>query len=410
MVAPDQPDLPLSDVRIVDLSRVVAGNMASHVLADFGAEVIKVETPGRGDGLRDWTVKEVATHWKAYCRNKKSLCLNLRDPEGKKLLLRLIEHSHVFIENYRPGTLEAMGLGPDVLHETCPHLIILRISGFGQTGPYRLRPGFGTLVEAMSTFAAMNGFADREPVLPPGATADMVAGLYGAIAVLISLHAAARGKPGGEVIDLSLLEPFFAILGPRAADYRVSGKVKQRTGNRSTSSAPRNIYRTADGKWLALSASTQETAERLFRAIGREDMVSDPRFRTNSDRLRNVEELDQIIGEAITARSLKENLEFFGEKGVAVGPVYDIIEFIRDPHVVERQILVEVEDDDMGSLPLHAVTPRLSKNAGKIRWPAPRLGQHTREVLQTIGLEAHEIQELERRGVVHSVASSHPER
>lgn len=404
MPPPEQLDLPLSDIRILDLSRLVAGNIASHVLADFGAEVIKIETPGRGDPLRDWTVKGVATYWKAYCRNKKSLCLNLRDPDGKKLLLRLVASAHVLIENYRPGTLEAMGLSPEVLHAVQPELVILRISGFGQTGPYRMQPGFGTLVEAMSTFAAMNGFADREPVLPPGAMSDSVAGLYGAIAVLISLHSNTRGKSAGEVIDLSLIEPFFAILGPRAADHRLTGKVKQRTGNRSTSTAPRNIYRTSDGKWLALSAATQDTAERLFRAIGRDDMVPDPRFRSNSDRVRNVEELDRIIGEAIAARSLKENLEFFGNKEVAVGPVYDIVDFIADPHVVERQILVEVQDDEAGSLPLHAVVPLLRRHAGSIRWPAPKLGEHTHEVLESIGIEASQIEELERRGVVRGAS------
>ncbi|MEJ0018125.1 MAG: CoA transferase [Acetobacteraceae bacterium] len=288
-----EPDAgaPLDGIRVVDLSRLVAGNMLSLQLADQGAEVVKVEDPRTGDPLRAWRVKGLSLHWKVYARNKKSLALNLRPQAGRDALLDVLAQSHVLIENYRPGTLEEMGLGPDVLHARNPGLIIVRITGFGQDGPYRDRPGFGTLVEAMSGFAAKNGFGDRPPVLPPLALADMVAGLYGAYAVMIALREVERGGKG-QVIDLPLLDPIISILGPEAAIHRVSGELPQRTGSRSLTTSPRNVYGTSDGRFIAISASIQAMAERLFRAIGRPDMIDDPRFRTNTDRVRNIDECD----------------------------------------------------------------------------------------------------------------------
>ena len=276
---------PLDGIRVVDLSRLVAGNMLSLQLADQGAEVIKIEDPRTGDPLRAWRVKGLSLHWKVYARNKKSLALNLRPQAGRDALLDLLAQSHVLIENYRPGTLEEMGLGPDVLHARNPKLIIVRITGFGQDGPYRDRPGFGTLVEAMSGFASKNGFGDRPPVLPPLALADMVAGLYGAYAVMIALRVAEHGGKG-QVIDLPLLDPIISILGPEAASYRVSGEKPQRTGSRSLTTSPRNVYATKDGRYIAISASIQAMAERVFRAIGKPEMIEDPRFRTNTDRVR----------------------------------------------------------------------------------------------------------------------------
>ena len=390
---------PLDGVRVVDLSRLVAGNMVSLQLADQGAEVIKIEDPRTGDPLRAWRVKGLSLYWKVYARNKKSLALNLRPPAGRDALMDLLATSQVLIENYRPGTLEEMGCGPQTLHDRNPGLIIVRVTGFGQDGPYRDRPGFGTLVEAMSGFAAKNGFADRPPVLPPLALADMVAGLYGAYAVMIALREVERGGKG-QVIDLPLLDPIISILGPEAAIYRVSGEKPQRTGSRSLTTSPRNVYGTKDGRFIAISASIQAMAERLFRAIGREDMIDDPRFRTNTDRVRNIEECDGAVAAFIAARTLEENMAIFEAAEVTANPVYEIDQLIADEHIQGRGVLVEAPDDEAGSVLMHNVVPRLSGTPGKLRRPAPTLGQHTREVLGEIGYSAERIAALAADGVI----------
>jgi crotonobetainyl-CoA:carnitine CoA-transferase CaiB-like acyl-CoA transferase len=377
---------PLTGIRVLDLSRLVAGNMVSLQLADHGAEVIKIEDPKIGDPLRAWRVKGLSLHWKVYARNKKSLALSLRPPEGRALLLDLAATAHVLIENFRPGTLEEMGLGPAELHARNPKLIIVRVTGFGQDGPYRDRPGFGTLVEAMSGFAAKNGFADRPPVLPPLALADMVAGLYGAYAVMIALRVVEHGGKG-QVIDLPLLDPVISILGPEAATYRVSGALPQRTGSRSLTTSPRNVYATADGRFIAISASIQAMAERLFRAIGRADMIDDPRFRTNTDRVRNIEACDGAVAEFIAARTLDENMQIFQQAEVTATPVYEIDQLLDDPHVQARGVLVEAPDAEAGTVTMHNVVPRLSDTPGALRLPAPVLGEHTREILQSIGYD-----------------------
>jgi len=395
---PDAP-APLDGVRVIDLSRLVAGNMLSLQLADQGAEVIKVEDPERGDPLRAWRVKGLSLYWKVYGRNKKSLALNLRAQESQAVLRDLAAHSHVLIENFRPGTLEAMGIGPDVLHAVNPKLVIVRISGFGQDGPYRERPGFGTLVEAMSGYAAKSGFADRAPVLPPLALADMVAGLYGAYATMVALRVAEAGGPG-QVIDLPLLDPIASILGPDAAIFRVSGEKPQRTGSRSSTTSPRNVWATSDGRFVAISASMQTMAERLFRAIGRPDMVDDPRFRTNSDRVRNADACEAPVAAFIGARTLAENLRVFEAAEVTAAPVYEIDQFLDDPHVQARGIVVEAPDADAGSMLMHNVIPRLSETPGRLRRPAPAIGEHTREVLEAIGCDAARIADLAARGVV----------
>jgi formyl-CoA transferase len=391
---------PLDGVRVLDLSRVVAGNMLSLLLADFGAEVIKIESP-EGDALRDWLVGKMATNWKVYARNKKSVCLNLRKAEGRELLLRLVDTAHALLENFRPGTLEKMGLAPDVLLARNPKLVIVRISGWGQTGPYRHKPGFGTLAEGMSGFASMNGFADREPVLPPMQLADCTAGLYGAYATLVALRHVEVSGGRGQVIDLPLLDPLFSCMGPQAASYKASGKVRQRTGSRSTTAAPRNAYQTKDGKWVCLSASTQPMTERMFRAIGRPDLLDNPRYRTNADRVKNAAELDGIIGEFMEKMTLAENLAFFDQQEVTVGPVYDISQIIEDPHVKARGIVVEYPDDEMGSVPMHCVVPRLSETPGAIRAPAPGLGEHNAEVLSRLGLGPDELTQLAARDVIY---------
>jgi crotonobetainyl-CoA:carnitine CoA-transferase CaiB-like acyl-CoA transferase len=388
----------LAGLRVLDLSRLFAGNLLTQILGDFGAEVIKIEPPG-GDTLRAWKTKGVSTNWKLYGRNKKSLCLDLRKPQARELLLRFVPSAHVFIESFRPGTLEKMGLAPELLLEGNPKLVIVRISGWGQTGPYRRRPGFGTLIEAMSGFASMNGFADREPVLPPMYLADGVAGLYGAVAAMIGLREVEQNGGRGQVIDLPLLDPLFAILGPQAANYRLTGKVMPRTGSRSTNSAPRNVYKCKDGKYVALSASTENMAQRLFDAIGRPDILKDSRFRTNADRVTHAEELDALLRAFIVQRNQDENVAFFEQAEVTIGPVYDISQFVEDPHVVERELLADYPDSEMGNLPMHHPVPRFFRTPASIRMPAPRLGEHNRELLRGLGLSNTDYEELLKSGV-----------
>jgi crotonobetainyl-CoA:carnitine CoA-transferase CaiB-like acyl-CoA transferase len=389
---------PLEGVRVLDLSRLVAGNTLTQMLGDFGAEVVKVEPPA-GDTLRAWQTAGVATDWKLYARNKKSLCLDLRRPEARALLLKLVPTAAIFVESFRPGILEDMDLAPEKLLAANPKLVLVRVSGWGQDGPYRRRPGFGTLIEGMSGFASMNGFGDREPVLPPMYLADTIAGLNGAAATLIALREAERGGKG-QVIDLPLLDPLFATLGPQAANYRLSGKVKPRTGSRSTNSGPRNAYRCKDGRYVGLSASTQKMAERVFRSIGRPELVDDPRYRSNAERVKHAEELDAVIGAFIAERTQAENVAFFEKAEVTIGPIYDITQILEDPHVIERELLADYPDADMESFPMHHVVPRLSVTPGSIRTPAPKLGQHNGEILKSLGLKDLEIKKLKKEGIV----------
>ena len=395
---PDAP-VPLSGIRVVDLSRLVAGNMISLQLADQGAEVIKIEDPKVGDPLRAWRTKGLSLHWKVYARNKKSMALNLRAPGGMDVLRDLLATADIMIENYRPGTLEEMGLAPADLQARNPKLIIVRVTGFGQTGPYRDRPGFGTLVEAMSGFAAKNGFGDRPPVLPPLAMADMISGLYGAYAIMVALRVVERGGRG-QIIDLPLLEPMISVLGPEAAMYKVSGDKPKRTGSRSLTTSPRNVYETSDGRFIAISASIQQMAERVFRAIGRADMIEDPKFRTNTDRVRHIDECDGIVASFILGKTLAENMAIFEAAEVTAIPVYEIDQLIDDPHVQERGVLVEAPDDEAGSVLMHNIIPRLSETPGRLRSAAPALGQHNVEILSSLGRDAAAIAALVAAGVI----------
>jgi crotonobetainyl-CoA:carnitine CoA-transferase CaiB-like acyl-CoA transferase len=395
----EQATGPLVGVKVLDLSRLVAGNTLTMVLADLGADVLKVE-PLAGDTLRDWKVCGISTAWKAYSRNKRSLCLDLHSAEAREIMLHLVANSTMLVESFRPGTLEKMDLSPDTLFALNRALIVVRISGWGQDGPYRDRPGFGTLVEGISGFASMNGFADREPVLPPIYLGDMTAGLYGAMGALAALRQVEVNGGRGQVIDVSLLDPLFAILGPQAANYRLTGKVKQRTGSRSTNSAPRNVYRTRDNKWVCLSASTQGMAERLLHAVGRPELIMDPRFATNAARLEHAETLDAIIADFIAKMTQADCVAFFARTSLTVGPVYDVADINEDAHFHEREIVVELPDVECGAIPVHNISPRLLETPGGFHRPAPALGEHTAEVLKDLGYGDAAIAALTASGVV----------
>ena len=393
--------LPLENFKILDLSRLAAGNMVSHMFADFGADVIKVEKPGKGDDLRNWQVNDIAHWWAVYSRNKRSIALNLKDEEGLNILKELVKTADVFIENFVPGTLEKWGVGPNKLLEINENLIILRISGWGQTGIYKDSPGFGSLVEGMSGFASMTGEENQKPLLPPLALADMVAGLTGFGAILMAVIASKKDKTGGQVIDLSLFEPLFSILGPWAASYKISGKIPPRIGNRSNVAAPRGIYKTKDNKFVSLSASMQSMWEKLAITIGAEDLIKDPRFKTNSDRLSNQDDLDDVISNFIEKFDRDPLLKIFSEEGITVGPVLDISEIIEHPYVLDRNILLEHHNNDYGNILMHQAFPRLSKTPGKIKSSAPSIGENTNDILKEIGLTKIQIDKLRENNIIN---------
>ena len=393
--------LPLENFRILDLSRLAAGNMVSHMFADFGADVIKVEKPGKGDDLRNWQVNDVAHWWAVYSRNKRSIALNLKKEEGLKLLKELVKSADVFIENFVPGTLEKWGVGPDKLLELNKNLIILRISGWGQTGIYKDAPGFGSLVEGMSGFASMTGEENQKPLLPPLALADMVAGLTGFGAILMAVIASKKNQIGGQVIDLSLFEPLFSILGPWAASYKISGKIPPRIGNRSNVAAPRGIYKTKDNKFVSLSASMQSMWEKLAITIGAQELINDPKFLTNSDRLSNQDDLDDVISNFIKKFDRDPLLKLFSEKGITVGPVLDISEIIEHPYVLDRKILIEHYNNNYGNILMHQAFPRLSKTPGKVKSSAPSIGENTNDILKEIGLTKSQIEKLRDNKIIN---------
>ncbi len=381
---------PADGLTVVDLSRLVAGNMTSLQLADFGATVVKVEPAGSGDPLRAWQAQGQSTFWKVYGRNKQSVALDFRKDGASDILRRLIAQADVLIESFRPGVLESMGLAPDALLAAHPRLVILRVSGFGQTGPYSARPGFGTLVESMSGFAQRNGEEDGDPLLPPLALADMISGLYGAMAVMMALRA--RDRDGtGQVIDLSLLDSMVSVLGPEALDYQLTGTPKPRVGNGSNTSSPRNVYRTKDGQFVALSASIQSMAERLFRVMGRTDLIDDPRYATNAARVARRHEVDGIVAAWIGQFDRDDVLAVFAREGITAAPLHSIADIHADPHFIERGIYVKAPDPDLGQVAMHAPVPRLSRTPGAVTRPAPALGADTHAVLRAIGCAEAEI-------------------
>jgi len=393
--------LPLENIKILDLSRLAAGNMVSHMFADFGADVVKIEKPGKGDDLRNWKINGISHWWAVYSRNKRSISIDLKKDEGLDLLKELVKTADVFIENFVPGTLEKWGIGPEQLNELNKNLIILRISGWGQTGIFKNAPGFGSLVEGMSGFAAMTGEEKQAPLLPPLALADMVAGLTGFGAILMAIVASKKNNTGGQVIDLSLFEPFFSILGPWAASYKISGKVPARIGNRSNVAAPRGIYKTKDNKYVSLSASMQSMWEKLALTIGSSELIKDPRFLTNSDRLNNQDDLDKPISKFIKKYNRDEVLNIFSKEGITVGPVLDISEITEHPYIHDREVLIDHYNEEYGNILMHQAFPRLSKTPGKIRNSAPSLGNDTDAVLREIGISENHIQMLRKNKIIY---------
>jgi crotonobetainyl-CoA:carnitine CoA-transferase CaiB-like acyl-CoA transferase len=392
---------PLEGIRVVEAATLFAAPMATMLLADFGADVVKLEHPSRPDPARGHgPAKDGAGLWfKALSRNKRHATLDLSHPDGQALFLRLAAGADVVVENFRPGTLERWNVGWDELSEANPGLVLARVSGFGQDGPYAHRAGFGTLAEAMSGFAALNGEPDRPPLLPPLALADGVAALATAFAILAALRA--RETSGrGQLVDVSLLEPLMTLLGPGISAYDALGELQPRTGNRSSHNAPRNVYRTADDRWVAVSSSATSIAERVMRLVGRADLVDQPWFATGSGRVAHVDEIDAAVAEWIGERTRDDVLEAFEAAEAAAAPIYDAKDVLADPHVAARGTIASVDDADVGTLRLPSVLARLSETPGEIRWSGRKHGADTAEVLGEIGVDAKQLERLRAEGVV----------
>ena len=396
------PTGPLHGIRVLDVSTVYAGPITAMLLGDYGADVLKIELP-TGDPARThgYTVKGHGLWWKVIARNKRAMTLDVRTPEGREILLRLVADSDVMTENFRPGVLEAWGLGPDVLLAANPGLVLLRTTGFGQNGPYARRRAFGSLAEALTGFAHLTGQPDGPPTLPPFGLADGVAGVTGAFAVMTALYERDHGDGRGQVIDLSLFEPLLGIMGPIPSAYDQLGVVPRRQGNRSRNSAPRNTYLTRDGRWVAVSSGATSVAARVMRLVGRPDLAEQPWFSSAVERVRRVDELDGAVQEWIAARDLDEVVAAFDEAGAALFPVYDVAQLVADPQVQARDAVTTVNDEDLGPLRMQNVWFRLRRTPGRIRFTGRRLGQDTDAVLaERLGHTPEEIAALHEKGVV----------
>ncbi|MEN9418659.1 MAG: hypothetical protein RI988_2279 [Pseudomonadota bacterium] len=400
MPSPAEPSaLPLAGTKVVDISNFLAAPLASMFLADFGADVIKVERPQAGDEVRRWgEVKDgVGLYYKAVNRGKRSVTADLRTPFGVEVVKRLVREADILVENYRPGTLEKWNLGPDVLMEVNPGLIIVRVTGFGQTGPNRRRPGFGTIAEAYSGYVYISGEPKGPPLLPGFGLADSTTGLMAAYLASVALHEKRRsGK--GQVIDLALYETLLTLLGPQVVNYDQLGLIQERAGSRLPFTAPRNIYRTRDGKFISVGGSAQSIFERLCVALEIPGLPQDERFKDNRARLANVDALDEALQQAISRFDRDELMRRFIELEAAISPVNNVQDVLDDPHVAERGNIVSLPDEELGGpLRMQNVVGKLSRTPGEIRHTGPALGAHNREVL--VDLLGFTEQELAQQGI-----------
>ncbi|MFI7672709.1 CaiB/BaiF CoA transferase family protein [Actinophytocola sp. NPDC049390] len=388
---------PLAGIRVLDVSTLFAGPLAATFLGDFGADVIKVEHPRRPDAARGHGPAKdgVNLWWKTLGRNKKTVTLDLGKPEGARLLLALAAEADVLIENFRPGTLERWGVGPAELHSTNPRLVVARVTAFGQFGPYSSRPGFGSLAEAMSGFAALTGEPDGPPTLPPFGLADGIAALATAYAVMVGLRTGV-----GQVIDMAIIEPILMLLGGQITAYDQLGHVQPRTGNRSVNNAPRNVYRTADGDWVAVSTSSQSIAERVLRLVGRPDVVDEPWFATGHQRAQHADELDAAVSSWIAARSTDEVVAEFEKAQAAISRVYDVRGVLSDPQYRALGTVQTVDDDELGPVKMQNVLFRMSETPGAIRWAGRPHGADTDEVLAKVGVTREQLAALREAGIV----------
>ena len=397
---------PLAGLKVLDLSIIVAGGTASSLMADFGAEVVKVERPGTGDPLRNWGpfANGVSLWWKVHSRNKKSITLNLGSPEGQDLLKKLAVEADVLIEGFRPGAMEKWGLGPDSLLDVNPKLVILRYSGFGQTGPYKDRPGFGTIAECMSGYIGMTGFPDTAPNLPPIPLADKIAGVFGAMAGMMALYhrdTSSNSDTKGQVVDVSLFEPLFRLCIPHITMFDLLGINRERVGNDFPDAAPRNLYKTADDRWLGLSATSQSTFESLAKAMGMPDLIEKEAYKDNAARLENRQNLNVELQGWLGERDLDETMEQLIPSGGVVGPVYDAPQIISDPHYQAREDIIDIDDPQLGKTKMLGVVPKFSVTPGSVEHAGPTIGEHNRLIYGSwLNLDDTQLADLSDQGTI----------
>ncbi|MBI3965037.1 MAG: CoA transferase [Chloroflexi bacterium] len=394
--------MALTGLKVIDCATLFAGPMIATMLGDFGAEVIKVEHP-RGDPVRGHGFAKNGHNlwWKVMGRNKKTITLNLGQPKGAAILKRLVADADVLIENFRPGTMERWGVGYEDLKAVNPRLVMVRVTGFGQTGPYASRPGFGTLAESMSGFAEITGEAGGPPTLPPFGLADGICAMSGTWATMFALyHRDVRGGQG-QMIDMAIYEPILTVLGPQVTWYDQLGILQQRLGNRSVNNAPRNTYQTRDGRWVAISTSANSIAERVMRLVGHPEVIDEPWFKTGGERAKHADELDAMVGAWIAAHDQAEVIRVFEEAEAAVAPIYNAADVLADPHFQARESITSVPDPDLGKIKMQNVIARLMGTPGKIRWTGPAKGAYNREVyLEQLGLSPDEFEALQAEGIV----------
>ena len=395
---------PLASIRVLDISTIIAGPLAACLMADFGAEVLKVEMPIKGDALRALRPqKDGVSLWsKVVNRNKRGITIDLRFPEGAELVKKLVVDCDVLVENFRPGTLVNWGLGPDVLQEINPKLTILRVSAFGQTGPYANKPGFARVADAMSGFLSLCGELNGPPMHAGYPVADSITGLFGALGIVTALLERERNNgSSGQVIDVSLFESMFRILDFLPIEYDQLGEVRQRSGNLNPYAAPSNCYQANDGQWITLTATTQVFFERACKAIGRKELIEDARFTTNIDRLRNVAQLDAIFGAWFADRTSNEACAVLEKYQVTASPMKTINELFEDPQVEENNMIVKVEDQELGQIRMQGITPKLSRTPGWVHKAGPKLGDNNHEIFMNfLGLGAQEISNLKKKKVI----------
>ena len=391
---------PLEGVKVIDAATLFAGPLAATILGDFGAEVLKVEHP-KGDPSRShgYAKDGIGLWWKMLGRNKRAVTLSMSTTEGVEIFKELARDADVVIESFRPGTLERWGLSYEELSRENPGLVLARVTGFGQFGPYSNRPGFGTIAESMSGFAHVTGQPGGPPTLPPFGLADGIAALATACAVLMALRARdATGK--GQVVDLAIIEPIFTVLGPQPIAYDQLGVIQERTGNRSNNNAPRNTYQTKDGKWVAISTSAQNIAERVMRLVGRPEFIEEPWFQKGSERAKHADELDEAVQRWISERTTEEVVEAFEEANAAITPIYNIEDIMQDPQYQALDSIITVNDPELGPIKMQNVLFRLSETPGEVKWSGPQLGEHNEEVYRELGIDKERLEKLKAEGVV----------
>jgi crotonobetainyl-CoA:carnitine CoA-transferase CaiB-like acyl-CoA transferase len=393
---------PLEGIRVIEIGTLIAAPFAARLLAEFGAEVIKIEPPRTGDPLRKWRKMHDGTSlwWYLQSRNKKSVCLNLKSPEGIGIVKRLAQQADVVIENMRPGALEKLGLGWDVLHALNPKLTMVRISGYGQTGPYRDRPGFGAIGEAMGGIRYTTGDPASAPARVGVSLGDSLASLHGVIGALMSLLRVKTGRGEGQVVDVSLVESVFNVMESLVPEYDLFGHVRERSGGALPGIAPSNTYRTEDGSYVVIAGNSDPIFRRLMAVIGRPDLADDPALAHNDGRVKQNDMLDEAISAWTSHRSAQEVLAALEAAEVPAGRIYSVADIVNDPHYRERNMLLPAELPGGVSVRMPGIVPKLSDTPGEVRWQGPALGQHTGEVLAGLGFAGAEIEALRTAGAI----------